>query len=330
MLSTIVGMIGGFIAVLLGGWLFVNAMEHISYRYRLGGSFVGAVISPILTSLPELIVFLVALLAYGGAAGEDVAVGTVIGEPFVVSTLIYPVIFLVAIIGFYVGLRNDLVLEVGRELVLPFTVVAALFPTVLLPALLGVGVVRYVIAAALFTAYIIYVRLMRDKEGVVVEDVEELLLLRLVGPNAEVALMLQVVISVVLLYVGSRYLVSGVIDLSTALAIDVMGLSMIIIPTATVLPESITAIIWTLRNRDTMAVAALIGEKVLYSTIYPALALLLTRWSLTYEAVIGVVTVEVVSIAMLYHVIRARLTWDVGLIGLAGYVIYILVLTSAH
>jgi len=169
MLSIILSIAGGFTAVLIGGWLFTNSMEHISHRYRLGGSFVGAVISPVLTSLPELIVFLVALLVYGGVSGEEVAVGTVIGEPFVVSTIIYPIIFLVAIIGFRKGSRNDLVLEVGRELILPFIVVITLYPTVLLPALLGIGVIRYVIATALFIAYLVYVGLMRGKEGVVIE-----------------------------------------------------------------------------------------------------------------------------------------------------------------
>jgi len=326
MLSIILSIAGGFTAVLIGGWLFTNSMEHISHRYRLGGSFVGAVISPVLTSLPELIVFLVALLVYGGVSGEEVAVGTVIGEPFVVSTIIYPIIFLVAVIGFRRGSRNDLVLEVGRELILPFIVVIALYPTVLLPALLGVGVIRYVIATALFIAYLVYVGLMRGKEGIVIEDVEELRFIKLARFNEDVALALQVITSVLLLYVGSKYLVSGVVDLSRMLSIDTMGLSIIIVPTATVLPESITAIIWTLGNRDTMAVAALIGEKVLYSTIYPALALVLTSWSLTYEAIISVIAVEAVSVAMLYHVLRGRLTWDVGLIGLVGYAIYIIAL----
>ena len=326
MLSIILSIAGGFTAVLIGGWLFTNSMEHISHRYRLGGSFVGAVISPVLTSLPELIVFLVALLVYGGVSGEEVAVGTVIGEPFVVSTIIYPIIFFVAIIGFRRGSRNDLVLEVGRELILPFIVVITLYPTVLLPALLGIGVIRYVIATALFIAYLVYVGLMRGKEGVVIEDVEELRFIKLARFNEDVALALQVITSVLLLYVGSKYLVSGIVDLSRMLSIDTMGLSIIIVPTATVLPESITAIIWTLGNRDTMAVAALIGEKVLYSTIYPALALVLTSWSLTYEAIISVITVEAVSVAMLYHVLRGRLTWDVGLIGLVGYAIYIIAL----
>ncbi len=77
-----------------------------------------------------------------------------------------------------------------------------------------------------------------------------------------------------------------------------------------------------------MAVAALIGEKVLYSTVYPAIALIVTEWSLSIEALISVIVVEAISSAMLYHVVRGgRLTWDVAVMGgLLGYVIYILIL----
>ncbi|WP_243665979.1 hypothetical protein [Vulcanisaeta sp. JCM 16159] len=74
------------------------------------------------------------------------------------------------------------------------------------------------------------------------------------------------------------------------------------------------------------AIAALIGEKVLYSTVYPAIALIVTRWSLDIEALISVIVVEAVSSIMLYHVVKGRLTWDVAVIGLLGYIIYMLIL----
>ncbi|GAB6945327.1 sodium:calcium antiporter [Vulcanisaeta sp. JCM 14467] len=323
--------IAGFLSVLVGGWLFTNAMEYISYRYRVGTSFVGAILSPILTSLPELIVFLVALLLYGDASGEDVAVGTIIGEPFVVSTIIYPLIFIIAAVGFYLKRRGDVVLEVDRVLVIPFAVVIALFPTVLLPALIKSPLIRFSIAVSLIVVYLLYIHVMRGRQGIVIEDYEGLYALKIVkGIRVRewLLLTLQLGISVVLLFIGSNAMVEGIIDLSRSLTLDVMGLSIIIIPTATVLPESITAVIWTWRERDTMAVAALIGEKVLYSTVYPALALLTTRWLLSIEAIIGVIVVEVVSAIMLYHVIKGRLTWDVAVIGLAGYLVYILVLIN--
>ncbi len=319
--------VGGFISVLIGGWLFTNSMEYVSHRYRIGSSFVGAVLSPILTSLPELIVFLIALLLYGDVSGEDVAVGTIIGEPFVVSTIIYPIIFIVAAMGFFLRRRDDVVLEVNKELTIPFIVVLLLFPTVLLPAIIKSLVIRYLIAVFLVTAYLLYVHTMRNREGLVIEDYERLYILRVINRLRieRIAFILQLVVSVALLFMGSRALVEGIIDLSKYLMLDVMGLSIIIVPTATVLPESITAVIWAWRERDTMAVAALIGEKVLYSTIYPALVLIATRWLLSTEALVSVAIVEVVSSVMLYHVIRGRLTWDVAVIGLTGYLVYLFI-----
>ncbi len=304
--------IAGFFSVLIGGWLFTNAMEYISHRYGIGASFVGAVLSPILTSLPELMVFLVALLIYGGVSGEDVAVGTVIGEPFVVSTIVYPMIFIIAIIGFYLRYRSDVVLEVDKVLVTPFIVVVVFFPpTVLLPAFINSLQVRLVIAVLLLAIYLSYIYIMRAKQGLAIEDYEGLYVLRIVRISRLwewLLLMTQLAVSVALLFMGSRAMVAGgIIELSRNSMLDVMGLSIIIVPTATVLPESITAAIWTLRGgRDTMAVAALIGEKVLYSTVYPAIALIVTRWSLSIEALLSVIVVEAISSAMLYHVVRGE------------------------
>ncbi|WP_252901532.1 hypothetical protein [Vulcanisaeta sp. JCM 14467] len=163
--------------------------------------------SPILTSLPELIVFLVALLLYGDASGEDVAVGTIIGEPFVVSTIIYPLIFIIAAVGFYLKRRGDVVLEVDRVLVIPFAVVIALFPTVLLPALIKSPLIRFSIAVSLIVVYLLYIHVMRGRQGIVIEDYEGLYALKIVkGIRVRewLLLTLQLGISVVLLFIGSN------------------------------------------------------------------------------------------------------------------------------
>ena len=213
---------------------------------------------------------------------------------------------------------------------IPFAVVIALFPTVLLPALVESSLIRFLIASSLVATYLLYVRAMRSRQGVAMEDYEGLYALKIVrGINRELPfLALQLSASVVLLFLGSNAMVEGIIGLSRGLALDAMGLSIIVIPTATALPESITAVIWAWRGRDTAAVAALIGEKVLYSTVYPALALLTTRWLLSIDAVVSVAVVEAVSAMMLYHVVRGRLAWDVAVIGLAGYLVYILILIN--
>ncbi|MFB6470073.1 MAG: sodium:calcium antiporter [Vulcanisaeta sp. AZ3] len=317
-------MLGGLIVTIIGGWLFTNSMENISRRYGLGGSFVGAVVSPIFTSMPELIVFLVAVYLHGGFEGEEVGVGTILGEPYMIATVIYPILFVAVAIGLMLGSRGDAVLEVRRELIIPYVIFTVLYPIVLLPMVLSSHVARIMVAVMLVIAYILYIRSMYRSQGIVIEEVEELYLGRFLKDYV-ISMTIQLVVSTVLIFIGSKYLVDGVVGTARYLGIDALTISIILIPIATVIPESITALIWTYRGRDTEAVAALIGEKVLYSTVYPALGLILTQWSLNIDAVVSVTVTEVVSLVVLYHVLKGRITWDVGVLGFVGYISYLLI-----
>lgn len=323
MISAVLVMLGGLVLVLVGGWLFTNSMEFISHRYRLGGSFVGAVISPIFTSIPELVVFLVALYVHGGVEGEEVGIGTVLGEPFAIATIVYPVIFIAVALGLASGTRDDAVLEVRRELTIPYVTFTALYPVVLLPIIIPSRVGRVVVSVLLLVAYVLYIGKMHGSQGTIIEGAEELYLSRLLGGVA--SLILQVTLSTILIFLGSRYLVDGVVNVAKYLGVDPLTISILLVPLATVIPESITALMWVYRGRDTEAMAALIGEKVLYSTVYPALGLSLTQWTLNIDAVISVITVEATSLVVLYHVLRGRVTWDVGALGVLGYITYLMV-----
>ncbi|MGC9226792.1 sodium:calcium antiporter [Caldivirga sp.] len=309
-----------------GGLLFTNALEYIGGRSRIGESFVGAVISPIFTSTPELIVFAVALYLYGGESGQDIGIGTVMGEPFMISTVVFPLIFLFVFIGKFLGTRDDVVLEVNKELIIPYLLFTALYPTILLPALISSVIVKWTVALLLILTYIIYVKIMYSFQGLAIEDYEEPYLSLVVNIHGyrHALAFTQVVLALITLIIGSRLMVYAIDEAARLLSIDALSLTIVVVPLATVLPESITAVIWVLKNRDTMAVAALVGEKVLYSTIYPALGLLLTHWRLTLGALVSVIMVEVISIIIIYHIVRRRLTPDVAILGLIGYVVYVM------
>ncbi|WP_291765503.1 sodium:calcium antiporter [Caldivirga sp. UBA161] len=308
-----------------GGLLITNALEYIGGRSRIGESFIGAIISPILTSMPELIVFAVALYL-GGESGQDIGIGTVMGEPFMVSTIVFPFLFLFVIIGKLLGVRDDMVLEVNKELIIPYILFTALYPTILLPAIISSIIVKYIVASLLILTYLIYVRVMYSFQGLTIEDYEEPYLSLIISINGrKLALAFtQAALALVILIVGSRLMVYAINEASILLSINALSLTIVIVPLATILPESIIAVIWVLRNRDTMAVAALVGEKVLYSTIYPALGLLLTHWRLTLGALLSVAVVEAISVIIIYHIVRRRLTLDVAVLGLIGYASYII------
>ena len=320
--------ITGIALTFAGGLLFTNAVEYLGGRSRIGESFIGTIISPIFTSTPELIVFSVALYLYGGESGQDIGIGTVMGEPFMISTLVFPFLFIFVIIGRLLGTRDDMVLEVNRELIIPYLVFTALYPTILLPALISNTTVKYIIALLLILAYLIYARVMYSHQGLIIEDYEELYLSLIAnaGKLKHALTFTQLALAIITLIIGSRLMVYAINEIASLLSIDVLSLTIVVVPLATVLPESITAVIWVLKNRDTMAVAALVGEKVLYSTIYPALGLLLTHWRLTLGALVSVVVVEVISIVIIYHIVRRRLTLDVAALGLIGYVAYIMLI----
>jgi len=240
------------------------------------------------------------------------------------ATVIFPVMFLVALVGYLLGSRNDMVLEVERILIIPYLLFTALYPVTIVPVFVDLHGARLAVSAALLGSYVAYVYVMYRRHALIIEEAEEPYLSRLLGIRWRLASsFLQLTVAVLMIMLGARLMVPTIDIASRQLSMSPIALSILVVPVATVLPESITAIIWAYRGKDTLAVAALVGEKALYSTIYPGLGLVVTSWEIGIEGIISVAIVEAASLIILYHVYRGRLTWDVAAIGLASYASYV-------
>jgi cation:H+ antiporter len=79
---------------------FVNAVEWLGVRLKVGPIAVGTILAAAGTALPESVVTLVAVLFGGGRTGDDIGVGAAMGGPLVVGTLAY------AVTGAMLLLRN--------------------------------------------------------------------------------------------------------------------------------------------------------------------------------------------------------------------------------
>ena len=73
---------------------------------------------------------------------------------------------------------------------------------------------------------------------------------------------------------------SAVNQIAVTLGVSVLGLAIIVIRAATAVLETASALIWAFRGKDTLSMGSLVGEKVLYSTLYPASGLFVTAWTL--------------------------------------------------
>src|SRR3954452_5363288 len=75
-----------FAVVLTGALLFTNAIEWIGHKLQLGEGAVGSILAAVGTAMPETLIAIVALLSLSEGS-EDVAVGAIVGAPFLLATL---------------------------------------------------------------------------------------------------------------------------------------------------------------------------------------------------------------------------------------------------
>lgn len=328
MTITVATLLGSMALVFISAVIFVNAIEYIGYRLRLGGSFVGAIIAPLFTSLPEMTVFLVAVFAYGGEAGQDIGVGTLFGQPFMASSLSYGLVGVAALLGFLLKRRASAALSVDKSLAVPYVFITILFPLTVVPSLLDASFAKHVFGAVFLGAFLVYVWMMyRRKQAELISECADcyfykygrrLLILRW----HMVAAVLQLAAAVTILFLGSKAMVGSVDHLASGIGMSTLGLALIIVPAATAIPETASALIWGYRGKDTLSLGSLVGEKILYSTFYPALGLFLTPWALDKHAYFSVVATTAISIILLLFILRGKLPWWGLCVGFFFFVAY--------
>ena len=74
-----------FAVILAGALLFTNAIEWVGHKLGLGEGAVGSLLAAVGTALPETLIAIVALV--GATKSEDVAIGAIVGAPFLLATL---------------------------------------------------------------------------------------------------------------------------------------------------------------------------------------------------------------------------------------------------
>src|ERR1700753_3716036 len=79
-------LIVAFAVVLAGALLFTNAVEWLGHSLGLGEGAVGSVLAAVGTAAPETLIAIVALLSTNPQS-EDVAIGAIVGAPFLLGTL---------------------------------------------------------------------------------------------------------------------------------------------------------------------------------------------------------------------------------------------------
>ena len=273
-----------FALIVAGAVLFTNAVEWAGRRLDLGQGAVGSLLAAVGTALPESLIPVVAVLA--GSKSEEVAIGAIIGAPFMLGTVAMLLVGAAAL-GFR-GRRSS-----GAELRVSAAPVRRdlglflpCFAAGLLLGVIGSSVLDLLGMVGLLVAYGLYARATVRAGGSAEEEPKPLIFDRSRDdPPTGFQLIAQLVVGLVLIVGGAELFVDEIVVVAESLGISTLVLSLVLAPLATELPEKLNSVIWIRREKDQLAVGNITGAMAFQSTVAVALGLLITDWELDRFAV---------------------------------------------
>jgi cation:H+ antiporter len=281
-----------FAIVLTGALIFTNAVEWIGHRLEVGVGAVGSILAAVGTAMPETLIAIVALLDVSEGS-EDVAVGAIVGAPFLLGTLA------MGLVGLFAYLYRDkrdqgVQLNVHRPtLERDLTFFLVLFAVAGLLAWGPPAAVRIPIGIAFLLAYGFYIRLTLRGGGDVQseESLNPLIFERRPERREDPALALcviQLLVGLGAMVGGAHLFVEELLHIAESVGIEPLVLALILAPLATELPEKVNSFFWVREGKDALALGNITGAMVFQSMIPVGIGLIFTDWDLSWTAVLSI------------------------------------------
>ncbi|MGI8846290.1 MAG: sodium:calcium antiporter, partial [Thermoleophilaceae bacterium] len=268
--------------IVLGALLFTNAVEWLGQKLDLGQGAVGSLLAAVGTALPESTIPVVAVLA--GAKGEDVAIGAIIGAPFMLATVAMMLVAGSALV--FRGRREGgQEIDVDREHVRrDLAFFAPSFATGLVLGQFDSKPLHFAGAAVLLAVYGAYIwRTLRAGSSTEEEEEEPKPLFfdtsKRDPPNG-LQTGTQLIVALAMIIVGAELFVEELTKVAEAVGVASLVLALIIAPLATELPEKLNSVIWMRQDKDRLAVGNITGAMAFQGTVPVALGLTITEWQL--------------------------------------------------
>jgi cation:H+ antiporter len=281
-----------FAVVLTGALLFTNAVEWIGHRLEVGVGAVGSILAAVGTAMPETLIAIVALVD-ATEGSEDVAVGAIVGAPFLLGTLA------MGLVGLFAYLYRDkrdqgLQLNVHRP-----TLERDLLFFLVLFAIAGAlswgppAPLRIAVGIAFLIAYVAYIALTLKGGGEVQseESLNPLIFERRSERREDPSLFLcvvQLLVGLGAMVGGAHLFVEELLNLAESIGAEPLVLALILAPLATELPEKVNSFFWVREGKDALALGNITGAMVFQSMIPVGIGLIFTEWELNWHAVLSI------------------------------------------
>jgi cation:H+ antiporter len=278
----VVLLLASFAVLLAGALLFTNAVEWLGHRMNLGQGAVGSLLAAVATALPESLIPIVAIVS-GAQGSEEVAIGAIIGAPFMLATIAMALVGVSALI--YRKRRPQ-----GSGLKAHFPTIERDLSFFLVFFGLGLALglfaprwLQFTMAVVFVLAYAVYVRRTLSNSGDVQEFETLNPLIMDLARGSEPPLktvIVQIIVALGAIIGGADLFVHEILEIAEHIGIEPLVLSLVLAPLATELPEKANSFFWVREGKDSLALGNITGAMVFQSTMPIALGLALTDWEL--------------------------------------------------
>ena len=332
---TILLLAASFVLIVVGAFLFTNSVEWAGRRLGLGHGAIGSLLAAVATALPESAIPVIAILEGSDPTHQAIAIGAIIGAPFMLGTIAMALVGLSATVF---RKRREQGREIQSEIGTgqrDFAFFLGFFGVAIVIGGLGLGTaIRIAVAIVFVLAYGTYV-VWTVRHGGEAEEEEPSPLYfdwtRSDPPNA-FQLILQLVLSIAAIVGGAELFVHEVEAVAIGLGVPLLVLALVLAPLATELPEKANSFIWVRDGKDSLALGNITGAMVFQSSVPVAFGIAFTPWLLERTA-LGAGIVGLVGGALAWWRLRRRsfggpyqIIW---LVLFAGFVVYAVVQSSA-
>jgi cation:H+ antiporter len=307
-------LVASFAVMVAGALVFTNAVEWLGLRLDLGHAAVGSVLAGVATAMPESLIPVVAII--GGRQGDEIAIGAVIGAPFLLATLAMAVTGAATLA--YRRRRGSTPLQPDRQAATQdLGVVVCALSLAIAVGLVGEPVLRFAAAVVLVTAYalVTWKTITRARqEGAGAEPAGLYFNIARHEPPTLFQVLAQTLVSLGLLVGAAQLFVSSIEHLAHGLGVDELMLTLIIAPLATELPEKLNSVVWVRQGKDTLAVGNITGAMVFQTMPLVAFGMIFTSWRLTAPALLAML-IALAGAALSLTTLRRLGRWPLPLVG---------------
>lgn len=276
--------------ITLGGChLFTNAIEWLGKRLGVSEGAVGSIFAAIGTTLPETSIPLLAIFFGTSVEQQAVGLGAILGAPFMLSTLVVPILAGLLLLYARLGKRAPQFHLDYREVRLDLCFFLLAYGVALLCAVTPGRWLHIGAAVGLFGAYAYYMWIKLSVPGTDEAEgegggLEPLFFAKRTKKPGLGLIGAQAVVGLCGLVMGAEIFVMAAEFLAETLHVAPIILALLIAPLATELPEMSNSFLWLYRKKDQLAVGNVTGAMVFQGTFPVAIGLIGTDWVLTPSA----------------------------------------------